>query len=260
MESQEQLASAIAMAEQMASGDSGLSPLSPVGVDSSRNELVHLAQEYGDVEDEDTYRIADIGCGDGTLTADIAEAYPTADVLGIDLSGKHALLNTYDLENVTTVGGDMYDVLPELSAFDFAYAINVLPATNNPEDALDLFYDSIREGGHLAVTVPNTDGLPAEASRQDTGTLRYDVSTDLPYLAFDGEINGQDVSAQQYVFPRDRAEQLFESAGFTVSSYSTLQTNSTAIPLAREFLGIDPEDDDTGTDRPETVDLYILEK
>jgi len=180
---------AIEVAEAMASPGPP-SWNSPLDDDDQRTYMAALVEAYAAdelvraEEQDEQYRIGDIGCGDGTFARDLATYYDSADypettVIGVDRSRKHAHAATYDQENAIAVGADAGELLPYLDDLDFAYAVNVL---QDDPSLLEPLSDTV---DYLVATVPNTEGIPHEVSKADSGALRYDTGVDLPYLVFD---------------------------------------------------------------------------
>jgi SAM-dependent methyltransferase len=251
---------AIEMAEAMASPGPP-SWNSPLDDDDQRTYMAALVEAYAAdelaraEEQNDQYRIGDIGCGDGTFARDLATYYDSADypettVIGVDRSRKHAHAATYDQENAIAVGADAGELLPYLDDLDFAYAVNVL---QDDPSLLEPLADTV---DYLVATVPNTEGIPHEVSKADSGALRYDTGVDLPYLVFDEmAVDGVEMTMHQYVFPQEQMHAMFDDAGFTVLAQETLETGKESVNDMRAAIGLEPVDDP----EPETVDLYILE-
>lgn len=244
------LKDAIELAEYMANPDT---PLSWISADESEKEtLVGLLYEHDVVDEAGTTGayVGDVGCGDGWLTKAVAEE-TDATTIGIDLSGKYAQINMAETETAKAFGGDVYDLLPELDAFDFIYAINFLQATD-PERGAQLLYDSVKDGKYVAATAPSGDEFPDKLKHTDEA---------FPYLRFeDVEYNDSTTTIKQYYFPKDpedMAEKLFEDTGFDVVNVKEISLDTAALPEVLDALGFDSP---PASDEPPTVDLYMLEK
>lgn len=251
------------LSELMAHPEADISPISAVGVDESREYLAALPEQYDTVGDG--HRIADIGCGDGALVYELAQRYPDADVWGNDLhtviyAEEYGERHGFDGDNVSFTDGDMFKELPEQDAFDFIYTLNMLQAVSGPAKTVKMFYDSLKDGGHLAVTVPGGD-----AENKFADYLYHDDNLDLDYILFediefvDTVIGDVTVTKKNYVFDDDTLHDYFTDAGFTdVAGPVRLKANGDSIPIILDVLG-EPFPPDAPTPEAE-VDLYIAEK
>lgn len=248
MESDENVEERIRRAESV-NTDPERTWISPVGVPTSRQRLVDLPQdELGFDGDEGPERIADVGCGDGTLTAALAEQYGDSRVVGVDWASTGVTLPS--CENATIIDGDLFSVLQECALFDVMYAVNVLQEVRQPTEALSLFHDSLRDGGYLVLAVPGEDAggmLPDRFHRveEDSG---------LPYIVF-GEDDDPD-RLRNYKFPQQWVKQQCERIGFSVLDTFTLEADDSSVPEILENHGIEPVPEW----RPLTVDTYLLQK
>jgi ubiquinone/menaquinone biosynthesis C-methylase UbiE len=98
--------------------------------------------------------ILDVGCGPGTITADLARRVAPAAVIGIDLAAgvvaaardQHA-----QVPNLRFETGDVYALDFPDAAFDVVYAHQVLQHLSDPVRALREMRRVLRPGGTLAV-------------------------------------------------------------------------------------------------------------
>ena len=97
-------------------------------------------------------RILDFGCGTGKSCAYLADVFPTAEVVGVDLS-EEALLHARANFGSQRVTFENLGDLPPLEKFDLCYINGVfhhiLPAERQP--TLSLIRQLLLPGGHLAL-------------------------------------------------------------------------------------------------------------
>jgi ubiquinone/menaquinone biosynthesis C-methylase UbiE len=86
-------------------------------------------------------RVLDVGCGPGTITADLAARVPSGEVVGIDaavdvLSEARAEASRRELSNVRFETGDVYGLAFGDDSFDVVHAHQVLQHLSDPVAAL----------------------------------------------------------------------------------------------------------------------------
>ncbi|MGE3649684.1 MAG: trans-aconitate 2-methyltransferase [Reyranellaceae bacterium] len=85
-------------------------------------------------------RILELGCGTGKLLSELSTAFPTADIVGVDISaGMVAAARQRNLakSNVQVLRGDWtYDLRDEARGFDVVIIKNVLHLLNDPKRRL----------------------------------------------------------------------------------------------------------------------------
>jgi SAM-dependent methyltransferase len=103
----------------------------------------------------DRGRILDAGCGNGRVTALLADqAREDAEVVGVDLTAADvARENLAALPNVAIHAGDLLGDLGALGRFDFVYCQEVLHHTRDPAAAFGNVASLLRPGGEYAVYV-----------------------------------------------------------------------------------------------------------
>jgi cyclopropane fatty-acyl-phospholipid synthase-like methyltransferase len=245
--------------------DKEMAWVSPVGLEQSRKELVDMLADYESVDD--SYRIGDVGCGDGQLMAAVAETYPDATVVGTDISSESVAAardRTAAYDNVSVYCDAADAVLTQLDDFDAVYAVNMLQDTANPVDMMGTLYQNVVEEGTLIATVPSeSDGdLFGTAINEHSGI-------ELPYTQSDWDVDGETVHWQQYVFPEEQFEQICDEIGWKIQETDRLVADAAGLPRlievmdkldrseeAEQLAVQQQEDPSVG---PE-VDMYVLER
>ncbi|MFD1645021.1 class I SAM-dependent methyltransferase [Haloarchaeobius litoreus] len=122
-----------------------------------REALADLITETGGIDS-----VADVGCGPGVVTFDLAERYPDADVVGYDAA--EAILDE-NRERATGEGLENVSfertVLPEFDPgrqFDLVLCYGTLAYVTESEQALQNMYDAVAPGGHLVLGYVNEFG------------------------------------------------------------------------------------------------------
>lgn len=96
--------------------------------------------------------ICELGCGLGSLMADIARTYPSTRVTGVEISERQwscARKNTEELGNVTVVLGDLFESgLPD-DRFNITYCRYVLEHVSDPVGALRQMVRVTKPGGAI---------------------------------------------------------------------------------------------------------------
>ncbi|MFE1802912.1 class I SAM-dependent methyltransferase [Streptomyces sp. NPDC059517] len=101
-------------------------------------------------------RILDIGCGPGTITADLAELVPDGQVTGVDhapgiLDRARATAAERGLENVDFAVADVHALEYPDDSFCVVHAHQVLQHVGDPVQALREMYRVTKPGGLIAV-------------------------------------------------------------------------------------------------------------
>lgn len=98
--------------------------------------------------------LLDVGCGPGTITADLAMRLGEGRVVGLDRAAsvvEAARAANADVANLSFEVGDVYELSFEDGAFDVVYAHQVLQHLSDPVRALEEMRRVLRPGGLLAV-------------------------------------------------------------------------------------------------------------
>ncbi len=100
-------------------------------------------------------RVLDVGCGPGTITADLAARVPGGEVVGIDAAGDVLGLARREADrrgqaNVRFDVGDVYDLGFGDETFDVVHAHQVLQHLSDPVTALTEMRRVCRPGGLIA--------------------------------------------------------------------------------------------------------------
>jgi ubiquinone/menaquinone biosynthesis C-methylase UbiE len=97
--------------------------------------------------------LLDVGCGPGTITADLARRIPGGEVVGIDLPPDviGAAQREFGAANLRFEVGDVYALHFDAGSFDLVYAHQVLQHLGDPVAALREMLRVLRPGGLVAV-------------------------------------------------------------------------------------------------------------
>jgi trans-aconitate methyltransferase len=93
----------------------------------------------------------EVGCGEGRVTARLAERFPQARVLGTDRSGRILQIARREHPGLAFAVCSVYDV-ERLGRWDLVVACEMFEHLEHPERALDAICDA--RPGHVLVTVP----------------------------------------------------------------------------------------------------------
>jgi ubiquinone/menaquinone biosynthesis C-methylase UbiE len=117
---------------------------------TAENSAAYLLPEI-----EPDMTILDIGCGPGTITADLAALVPNGRVVGVDhaesiLAQARVLAAERDLTNVEFAAADIHALYYDDDSFDVVHAHQVLQHVGNPVQALREMRRVCRPGGVVA--------------------------------------------------------------------------------------------------------------
>ena len=246
-----------------------LSWISPVNVEHARKFLVELPEEVADIGDaEGTFRIADIGCGRGELTKEIAEKYKEVDAFGIDISAeavKSAIIKLDDHNNGFAIGGNANKLLSELEDFNFIYAINVVQDSTKPIKLMQKMAENLEHGGHIAMTIPGENALEMFPEHRD-----FDDKKSLPFMIME-DINaeGEEIIWKQYAIPREKLKENLEKMNLKIDAERKLPADASGLPKLMKLLEKDERvneaekiasSQDENPEKGPKVNFYLLKK
>ena len=105
-------------------------------------------------------KIIDIGCGSGMSTIALANQFPKAQIIGVDLS-EQMLEKAKELEiEAKWIKRDCSMPLEDLGKFDLVFSNAFLQWLPNQEQFLKQTKRILSEEGILAIQVPNWDNMP----------------------------------------------------------------------------------------------------
>lgn len=157
-------------------------------------------------------RVADLGCGSGTVARLIAHRFPSSEVFGFDASGDSiavARSRSEDLSNIVFHGYPIKDI-PIEPGFDLITAFDVIHDVVDPRGALERVKEALRPEGWFLMMEPNASSH-LENNLHDRGALLYGVSA-MHCMTQSLARGGAGLGA---AWGTERAEQLSKDAGFT---------------------------------------------
>ena len=176
-------------------------------------------------------KVADIGCGAGTVPRRIAQAYPKSRVFGYDTSQASIALARSRAEGTPNIEFHAYAVkeIPTEPGFDLITTFDVIHDLLDPTGALELIKDALNPDGSYLMMEPNASSN-LEENLNDLGALLYGTSA-LHCMTQSLARGGVGLGA---VWGRQKAEEMVRAAGF--SSFEHLEGISnrfSAFYLAR---------------------------
>ncbi len=137
-------------------------------------------------------RIADLGCGPGELTADLAHRFDATEVIGID-SSADMLARAQPLASATVSFVQSDVATHPLHDFDLVFSNAALHWLPDHAALFTRLHAALRDGGQLAVQMPNNFGQP-------THTIAVELAREPPFAdALAGQVCGAAVeSAERY--------------------------------------------------------------
>lgn len=246
---EETLQDAITVADYVNDPDTDLYWVTPTHHDASLAELTTLPEQY----QAECDRVLDVGCGDGTLTAEIAKSYDDTAVYGVDLVHRYAQVAVADYANATVFGGDAEALLAELEPFDLVYCVNTLQEFPDFEDAAATIADSVADGGYLAVTTTgdNVRDLFADQIVEPQDGLDYWEFKD---ITFDEGVEG---SFSQTLIPEDTAISTFEEYGLEIVEQRQITADDSSLDNIMTLLDQEPPQ---GGDEPPSYPFLVFKK
>src|SRR5262245_37286288 len=135
-------------------------------------------------------RVLDVGCGDGKITAEIAERLPRGSVVGVDPStGMIAFAREHLLADRANLSFEVGDAtrLPYRDAFDLVVSFNALHWVPDQRAALRCIREAMRRGGRALLQLVSKGVRRSledviEETRHDPRWSRYFAGYYRPYL------------------------------------------------------------------------------
>ena len=136
--------------------------------------------------------ILDIGCGPGTLSADLATFVPQGKVIGLEnapavLETARAIASQRGIANIEFVEGDVHNLAYPDNTFDVVHAHQVLQHVANPVHALKEMRRVAKPGGFVAAR--EADMLACFWYPESKGLTAYQKLYDRVYHSTGGEPN-----------------------------------------------------------------------
>lgn len=157
-------------------------------------------------------RVADVGCGSGTVAVLVAESYPDSHVTGFDISEKSlevARSRAGTLDNVT-FSNHAADGIPLEPPFDLITAFDVIHDLVNPMAGLTRIRNALSDDGQFLMMEPNASSL-LENNLNPHGALVYGISA-LHCMTQSLAVGGAGVGA---AWGREMAQDYAREAGFS---------------------------------------------
>jgi SAM-dependent methyltransferase len=116
----------------------------------------HLLTLIAEYPQDASFRVIDIGCGDGRTAHDIARLFPNAEVLGLDANARslQICLERPPLPNLTFVAG-RFEEQHDLGVFDVAVCSEVFEHVVEAQGLLSTCAAAVRPGGLLSFSTPS---------------------------------------------------------------------------------------------------------
>lgn len=107
-------------------------------------------------------RILDAGCGTGLSTAALVSVFPSAEVVGIDLSPEMLKKARKSLPGSVFLERDCGKPFDGLGTFDLVFSNALMQWLPDPKAFLRNSYDALLEGGKFAAQIPLFSEMPAD--------------------------------------------------------------------------------------------------
>lgn len=143
-------------------------------------------------------RLLDMGCGQGTITLDLAEAVSPGETIGIDLQEDHlqtarALAEKRGATNTRFLVADVYEPDLEPDSFDVVFANAVLCHLSDPDRAVRVVLRLLKPGGVIALRdiaggLAMGKGSEAVVRQRELMHASIEATTKSPYGAKPGPV------------------------------------------------------------------------
>jgi SAM-dependent methyltransferase len=163
-------------------------------------------------------RVADVGCGSGTVPILMAEAFPASNLYGFDVSEDaltEARRRAEGIPNVTFERSSA-DAIPVEPPFDLITAFDTIHDLPDPMAALARIREALGSDGQFLMMEPNASSH-LENNLTDRGALLYGISA-MHCMTQSLAVGGEGLGA---AWGREKAEDYARQAGF--SSFQPLE-------------------------------------
>lgn len=128
---------------------------------ASQKDSAKCLIQYVDIKDD--AKILDVGCGDGKITAEIADKIPNGAIVGVDIAPSmiEFAKTTFSEDRYPNLKFALKDAqaLDFNEEFDIIFSFTTLQWVQNHGDFLKGAYQGLKPSGTLAITMPM--GLPS---------------------------------------------------------------------------------------------------
>lgn len=126
---------------------------------------------------EDGIRVADVGCGTGTVAILMAEAYPESEIFGFDVSAQSLSIARSRAEDLDNLHFEEYsvDAIPLEPAYDLVTSFDVIHDLVDPRAGLTRIRESLADDGQYLMMEPNMSSN-LEDNLGDQGAMMYGIS------------------------------------------------------------------------------------